>query len=1233
MTTVAKHTVTATVKSKNSTYQRTLTFLTIPKIAECVPDQPIDRSRLNIPHNIRLADPEFHRPAPIDLLFGSGTALSLLSVGQINLSRPNEPDLYLQKTRLGWVIGGSPPRNPQDQGVSCHTVSTLQFDLTRFWEIEEGPQIHIFSESDKLCESHFRQHLSRRSDGRYIVALPFNDKLIQLGESKSRAQKRLESLERKLQRDATLKRDYHAVINEYLTLGHMAKVLEDPDVSQGYYLPHHGVIKTTSETTKLRVVFDGSATTSTGISLNDTLHIGPKLQDDLLYILLRFRIHQYVITGDIEKMYRQFLVRKEDRKFQRILWRDDTGEIHTYELQTVTFGLSAAPYLAIRCLIQLAQDEGYRFPQAADVLRRDFYVDDALTGASTIDDARMLREELTQLLRLAGLNIRQWAANHQAILQGLPEQDINKKLHLGESSTLKTLGVFWDSSNDSISYEVKTQPITSRVTKRFITSEIAKIYDPLGLLGPVISTAKMLLQRIWSMKLDWDESLPMDVYTEWNQYYKQLPLLNNIIFPRNTIPHTSIVTELHGFSDASEKAYGACLYLRTIDKQGHINAKLLFAKSKVAPLKTQSIPRLELCGALLLTSLVTTAKKALHITIDRTILWTDSTIVLHWLQTSPHMLKTFVANRVSEIQNKTNIADWRHVSTSDNPADLISRGQLPEEFLQPSLWQEGPKWLQEDESSWPNISTPPCDSILLEQRVATCLVTSTFDTNILDNYSSWRRMQRVIAYCLRWKKDNTFKGSLTAIELKRAHDSIIKLLQKIHFTKELRHLSNNEYNIGGKLQRLSPFIDKDGILRVGGRLKHSSMPFPQRHPIILPKSRVTSLIIEAEHQAQLHTGVQNTLYAIRRRYWPIDGRNQVWKALKSCMRCLRAQPPPVEYIMGDLPKARVTESRPFTHVGVDYCGPFHIKEKKHRNRAKIKVYVAVFVCLAIKAVHLELVSDLTSESFIAALRRFIARRGFCKSIHSDNGTNFVGANNNLKELRELIRSDDHNLKVKTFLAEHSIDWNFIPPRTPHFGGLWEAAVKAFKHHLIRVAGTDIFTFEEFNTLIIQIESILNSRPLTPLSSDPNDLLALTPGHFLIGDSLTNLRERDFLHTPSNRLSTWQHIQKIKQHFWNRWHREYLNELTKRSKWIKGDHAIKEGTVVLLREDNLPPMQWPLGRVIKVHPGSDGIIRTVTLKTVANTLDRNVKKLVPLPYQPEDVNHQIESASADKLDQT
>uniref|UniRef100_UPI00143B5EBC uncharacterized protein LOC117157552 n=1 Tax=Bombus vancouverensis nearcticus TaxID=2705178 RepID=UPI00143B5EBC len=929
LTTTSKRHITATITSTDGTYTRTLTFLIIPTISTSIPSEPIDRSTLEIPKNLKLADPRFHLPAPIDVLLSSGSTLASMCVGQVNLTQPDEPGLRLQKTRFGWISRG-------------------------FGKSMNDPQLNISQ----------RQIDDAKNTSKSTPDAPAKDDTSSLYLSTI-----------SFSHSDPLKR-----WREYLALGHMTKVNDNHSDDNGYYLPHHGVTKASSQTTKLRVVFDGSAPSTTGTSLNDTLHTGPKLQEDLF-----------------------------------------------------------SPYLAIRCLKQLAEDEGHRFPRAAQVLQRDFYVDDALTGAETKDEALTLRTELTKLLQLAGLNIRKWASNDNDLLHGLSLEETNHQHFLGDSQTLKTLGVFWNSSDDSILYSVEVKPTPSRVTKRIISSEIAKIYDPLGLLAPVIVRAKMLLQRIWSSKIDWDESLPIELHTEWERYYAQLPLLNNVRFPRKAIIESAMEIELHGFCDASEKAYGACVYLRTLTINGRAWTQLLTAKSKVAPLKCQTIPRLELNGALLLTSLMSTVQQALSQKITRTIYWTDSTIVLHWLNTSPHTLKTFVANRVSEIQTKTSIRDWRHVPTDDNPADLISRGQTPEEFLRPTIWQHGPAWLYQSEGYWPTWALTPQIEVP-EQKGAICLSANPADYSLLERYSSWPKLIRIIARCLRWRQERNRAAPLTVTELRITHNKLIKLLQNIHFSEEIRTLQKDRNAaIKGKLTRLNPFIDKEGILRVGGRLSHSSMTFAQKHPIVLPKSSVTTRIIEHEHKIHMHSGTQATLYAVRQRYWPVDGRSQVWRAIKGCVRCCRAQPPPVEYVMGNLPEARVTESRPFTNVGVDYCGPFHIKEKRDRNRRQIKVYVAIFVCLAIKAVHIELVDDLTSEAFIAALRRFIARRGYCSTIHSDNGTNFRGASNELRELHDLLQSDDHKEKVTAFLADKQIEWRFIPPHSPHFGGLWEAA--------------------------------------------------------------------------------------------------------------------------------------------------------------------------------------------------
>ncbi|XP_063991157.1 uncharacterized protein LOC135169789 [Diachasmimorpha longicaudata] len=1220
--TTTRYLVTATIRSRTAEYERTLEFLTVPNITQDVPDQSLDRQAIRIPDNIKLADPEFHRPASVDMLLGSGPTLSLLCQGKKKLTPADQPELYLQQTLLGWVIGGSAPAMQPTRQRTCNILSTsnLDFDISKFWEIEDADTYSSSINKDSECERHFLQNVKRDNCGRYIVALPFNGKESLIGESRSRAFRRLKCLERRLDGDAELSTQYRAVIQEYLDLGHLTEVTGADLSNFGYYLPHHAVIKESSLTTKVRVVFDGSAKTSTGISLNETLHVGPTIQDDIFSLLLRFRLYPYVLTGDIEKMYRQVLVRPEDRQYQRILWRDSKEPVRTFELNTVTFGLSAAPYLAIRCLHQLAKDEGHRHPAAARVLQRDLYVDDLLTGTQTREEALQLRKELEGLVKLGGFNLRQWASNDPSILSEVMPDNINHHLQIGDSTTLKTLGVLWNSTADTINYTAKVS-MPETATKRIILSETAKIFDPLGLLSPIVIVAKMVMQKLWTLKIDWDTPLPSDIQKEWSQFYLELEQINQVTFPRFVLQKNAKKIQLHGFSDASQHAYGACVYLRSVGDNGQVNTVLLCAKSRVAPLKQITIPRLELCGAQLLVKLIEGIKRATTINIDSTVFWTDSTIVLHWIHTPAHQLQTFVSNRVADIQSKTQAHEWRHVRTHDNPADLISRGQPLKDFIKSNIWFEGPSWLRAEETNWPvldlQFSSPPS-----EIKGKYCHVAhNRREQHPLEWYSSISKLRRVIALCLRFKSKK--QGPLIAVELTTAQHAIIHWLQAETLRPLKRALQDPESKRAknpalAQVSKLTPFLDKDGLIRVGGRLRNAMIPFSQRHPIIIPKSHpVTKLIIEEAHVSQLHAGPQAVLYHIRQQYWPLDGRNSVRRIIHQCIRCTRLKPPSVNYIMGNLPSARVTESRPFTNVGIDYCGPFFVKEKKFRNRGRVKVYVAVFTCLAIKAAHLEVVSDLTTEAFLAALRRFIARRGCCRKIYSDNGTNFVGANNELRAIYEHLQSADLQNAVQSMLTNRQIHWHFIPPQSPHFGGLWEAAVKSFKHHFYRIVTDELLTFEQFNTLTIEIEAVLNSRPMMPMSSDPNDLMALTPGHFLIGESLTCPRDHDFTDTPSSRLSSWQHIQKLKQHFWTRWHREYISELSFRSKWSQGQHQIKEGTVVLLKEDNLPALQWALGRVIKVRPGADGIIRVVTVKTAKGLFDRNVKRLAPLPINEDD----------------
>lgn len=667
------------------------------------------------------------------------------------------------------------------------------------------------------------------------------------------------------------------------------------------------------------------------------------------------------------------------------------------------------------------------------------------------------------------------------------------------------------------------------MTKRSILSEIARIFDPLGLLGPITLYAKKLMQDVWKCQLDWDESVPQNIYSDWLAFVRQFELINKISVKRRLLMDDYCNVQIHGFCDASNVAYGACIYIRSTGRNNQTIVRLLCAKSRVAPLKTITIPRLELCGALLLARLYQEANNTLGLIPSKTVFWCDSTVVLHWLNTSPHRLNSFVANRVAEIQGLTNKGEWRHVKSEDNPADAISRGQLPYAFSQNQTWFSGPIWLLENENKWPNEFLQTDE--ILELKKNTCLKTTHCGLEILEKYSSYSKLLRVIAYCLRFLPNNKGVGQLCAKEIDEAEVRVLKIIQSIRFHSELKELKETNSTKRSVIANLNPFLDDRGLIRVGGRLQKSNLTFAGRHPILLPSQHyLIEHLIRETHETHHHAGIQTTLYIIRQKYWLINGRSQVRKIVRKCMRCFRFDVKAIEYKMGDLPKVRVCEAVLFSNTGIDFCGPFYIKEKRYRNRARIKVYICVFVCMSIKAIHLEVVSDLTTDGFLAALRRFVARRGLPQHIYSDNGTNFVGANNQLRELYVLLNSQEHKEHVDKFASSHRITWHFIPPMAPHFGGLWESSVKIFKHHFKRVVGDSLFTFEELNTFVIEIEGILNSRPITSLSSDPNDLLVLSPAHYLIDKPLTTLPEGDLSHVPANRLSTWQHISKVRQDF-------------------------------------------------------------------------------------------------------
>ncbi|XP_055543756.1 uncharacterized protein LOC129729270 [Wyeomyia smithii] len=505
-------------------------------------------------------------------------------------------------------------------------------------------------------------------------------------------------------------------------------------------------------------------------------------------------------------------------------------------------------------------------------------------------------------------------------------------------------------------------------------------------------------------------------------------------------------------------------------------------------------------------------------------------------------------------------------------------------------------------------------SIVLATHVVTNSEIFSLRSSLLSLVRLVALLRRFVHNARKANRANRKLGFITYAESEEALMLLVRLSQHECFPTELAALSK-----GNQVAESSRLVGKNpklinGVMHIGGRLKHAETSVGRKHPIILDdRHPLTVLILHHYHHKYYHAGQQLLISCVRERFWPLNIRRAARRIIYQCVPCFRSKPKVQDELMADLPEERVNPASPFHKVGLDYCGPFYMLYPGRKNRP-IKCFVAVFVCLVTKAVHLEVVADLTTQAFLAALRRFVARRSKPILIMCDNAKTFLGARRELDELAKLFCAQQFQEAVIKEASNDSIEFKFIPARSPNFGGLWEAAVKSFKTHFKKTIGTRNLTYDEFVTVLVQIEACLNSRPLTPLSSDPNDLAVLTPGHFLVQRPLISIAEPNLEEIPENRLSLWQRSQSFVQTIWKKWSTQYFSDLHNRTKWTRRRDNLRIGTMVLLKEENLPPLRWMLGRVTQVHTGSDGCVRVATVKTKDGVYQRGISKICVLPIR-------------------
>lgn len=1071
--------------------------------------------------------------------------------------------------------------------------------------------------------------------GRWETGLLWRHPNVTLPDNRRCALKRLESLEKKLKKDDALATAYADKMNQLVTNGY-ARRLTAREASQAaprkWYLPHFAVTNP-NKPGKLRVVFD-AASRCRGTSLNDQLLTGPDLLSSLLGNILRFREGSVAIAADIKEMFLRIKIIPEDQPSQLYLWRaPNQPEPDTYQMSSMMFGATCSPSSAQFVRNKVAGEYEHKYPAAAVAVRTKFYMDDYLDAVDTPKEAAALVYGVGALLTKGGFHLTNWASNSQAAIAGVPPEDragSTVQISSGGAETERVLGLVWDPSTDRFLYtfhEAITPNVAARPTKRQLLSTVMKIFDPVGFISCLTIRSKILLQDVWRSSVGWDELITANHAHRWADWLGLLNA-NSVSIPRRSLNHRKSSVTLHIFCDASEQACCAVAYY-TEEIGGTLRATFLASKCKVAPLKPLSVPRLELQAGLIAARLADTIRKESQALISRTCFWTDSAIVLCWLRTDPRTYSAFVANRLGEIDELTSIPDWRWVPTKLNPADIGTRDSEAPDLSLEGRWFAGPSFITAPESEWPE-ERPPAekpDDLTLEVRPHYVgLVSITGEAlPAIERFSSWHRLVRATAWVLRFIKrcrmgpNRPHAGPLRAEEIKAAENKWIQRSQEDSFHSDLSAIRQGKpVSSNGRLGPLNPFLGPDDVLRMGTRLRAlQNTREVARTPIILDGGHpYTRLLIRRYHISADHPSTEKTVAEVRIDYFVLRLRTTARKIAHDCSTCYIRRSKPFPPLMGALPPPRLMHHlRPFTHCGLDYFGPMTITVgRRHEKR-----YGAIFTCLSTRAIHLELAASLTADSAIMALQRMTARRGQPAALYSDNGTNFHGAD---AEIKDAVISLNQDPRMLDAVATQGIEWHFIPPVTPHMGGAWERLVRSVKRALGATLKERAPREETLLTALAEAEFVVNNRPLTHISTDPRDEAPLTPNHFLLGSagkrpqlSLYDKNEEDIC-----LRRQWRIGQQLADMFWRRWLREYLPTMAARQKWHHPTTPLKKDDLVVIMDPALPRNSWPRGRIIEATPAADGQVRTARVQTSTGTYLRPATKLAvilpaPTPSDP------------------
>ena len=1025
-----------------------------------------------------------------------------------------------------------------------------------------------------------------------------------------------------------------------------------------YYIPTHPIYRPDRLTTKTRIVMNASAKCrSTGKSLNDCVYQGPSLLPDLVKILLNFRTSRYVTVCDISKMFWKVRINPPDADCLRYLWQwNENEEFKSYRALSVTFGVVSSPFQAIWTVLHHSEKFEISFPFAAQAIKETLYMDDVSALNNNFDEAVKTANQIYELLMLASMQPHKWNSNNLKILTnaGIPEQ------FWANVQNQKILGLEWNTVKDDIEFNF-TKIIDDDIkmqTKRTLISQAARIFDPLGLISPFVLKAKLMFQRCWKTKIDWDDQLPEDINRDWQLWCDQIKKNTKVTRPRRVLNNTDNVWYAI-FADASAYAYGTCVYMVNNHK-----SELIFSKTRVAPLKQSmtdenlTIARMELLAALIATRVGDYLKETLTTEVNKVKYFTDSLITLYRIRNGPEKYKTWVANRVKEIRRRTQIDQWHFVPGQLNPSDLASRSCDLKSLLDNEFWWEGPNFIRREESNWPEIKALTRLEAIEQnefdlkeiKKVDNANVVLYCNKNKLDDNallmylrketSEWVRLIRKTCWILKYLafKSPTFKKKcsllhdlpenfskqkcISVAEHRAAELLWLRFAQQDSFEDELM---NGEVKSTSFLQQFSPVIDEKGLIRSITRLQLSEiLPGETKRPIILPKKNsIVEDYVLSKHRLLGHCYPGYMLYFLRRQFRVLGSKREIQRILNLCRKRNCLKPQLLAQRLAPLPTARIDEYSPWEKVASDFFGPFitchECKIHNCPHEQKTKAWGCIFTCLQTRAIHLELVEDMTTATFLKAFIRMTSRRGMPNFVWSDNAKTYKGAN---KLLRRLFNDIDWS-EVQNYASVRKIEWNFGIELAPQTNGVVERMIRSVKDALKRTFNTHNLPFTTLETILIEVEGIVNDRPLIAPTENDLDPMTITPATLCLGRHIQQLPFDQTEGVITNDFSRLQiYRKKLLNNFWNAWRKDYL--LGQQAVSIlknRQEPLVKKGQIVLLREENLSKGRWRLARVIKPLVGRDKRVRRIQLKTSNGIIDRHINQIALLEGAPLE-KHQV-----------